>query len=446
MELIGIPLVVLLVTLGVGISGLMRLIHICAPNEVLIFSGKVLRVADRVIGYRLIKGGRGIRVPLLERVDKLDLTNMVIDVTAKAAYTKAGVPLTVQGSANVKIAGHEPLLNNAIERFVGKPRAEVMQVAKATLEGTLRGVLATMTPEQVSGDRIMFAEKLVQQVEHDMTSLGLVVDTLKIQNVHDEVGYLEAIGRKKNAEVLRRARIAEASARSDAVVRTAENKEREAKVRFAAETTTRRAEAHQRLTDALTRRDALIAEERAKVAAMVAQAKAELDVQKARIEQVRRRLEAEVIQPAKANCTAAEEAAKANAAPIIEEGRARAEVLRTLAGSWAKAGPNARELFLLQKLDGVIGILTDMIGSTAIDKVTMIDSRAPSLGDGSLPIKSLATLEQVKQIFGVDVLEKLKGAATTAAPSSTHPAPLPRPVQGTSPPPTAAARPTGAPK
>ncbi|MBI2373441.1 MAG: flotillin family protein [Deltaproteobacteria bacterium] len=425
MELIGIPVFVLLLTLGVGVMGLVRLINICAPNEVLIFSGKRYRIADRMVGYRLIKGGRGIRVPLLERVDRLDLTNMVIDVTAKAAYTKAGVALTVQGSANVKIAGHEPLLNNAIERFLGKPRAEVMQVAKATLEGTLRGVIATMTPEQVSGDRIIFAEKLVQQVEHDMTSLGLVVDTLKIQNVHDEVGYLEAIGRKRNAEVVRTARIAEASAKADAVVRSADNKEREAKVKFAAETTTRRAEASKRLMDATTRRDALVAEERAKVAAMVAQAKAELDVQKARIEQVRARLEAEVIQPAKANCLAAEAAAKATAAPIIEDGRARAEVLRTLAESWIKAGPNARELFLLQKLDGVIGIVTDLVGSTPVEQVTMIDSRAPSLGDGSLPMKTLATLEQVKQLFGVDVLDKLRAAAAAPVPPPRAPAPPP---------------------
>ncbi|MER3462489.1 MAG: flotillin family protein, partial [Armatimonadota bacterium] len=97
-----------------------------------------------------------------------------------------------------------------MERFLGKSRVEIMQIAKATLEGSLRGVLATLTPEEVNEDRILFAEKLVQEVEHDMTALGLVVDTLKIQQVTDDVKYLDSIGRIKSAEIVREARIAEA--------------------------------------------------------------------------------------------------------------------------------------------------------------------------------------------------------------------------------------------
>src|SRR5438132_411438 len=95
--------------LFVGIAVVKGLIYICAPNEVLIFSGSRSTSGNRSYGYRLIKGGRGTRWPLLERVDKMDLTNMVIDIQAVNAYSKGGIPLTVQGVANVKIAGHEPL-------------------------------------------------------------------------------------------------------------------------------------------------------------------------------------------------------------------------------------------------------------------------------------------------------------------------------------------------
>lgn len=398
-----------LVIAGFAAFGTIKnLIFICAPNEVLIFSGKRHRTATRTVGYRLVKGGRGFRVPLFETVDRLDLTNMIIEVTARNAYSKGGIPLTMQGVANVKIGGHEPVLNNAIERFLGKPRKEVMQIAKATLEGSLRGVLATMTPEQVNEDRLLFAERLVQQVEDDMTALGLVVDTLKIQNVHDDVNYLNSIGRKKNAEVIRRARVAEAQTRADAVVRSAENRQREAQAKFAAQTDIAKADAEKRLADALTRRDAVVAEEQATVAAQVAQARAGLEVQKARIEQVRRQLEADVIQPAKADCLAAEAAAKAAASPIIQDGKARAEVLRTLADTWAKSGDNARQVFLLQKLESVIQIVTGVIADTRVEKVTMIDSRAPSLSpDGAFPLKAMGSLEQIKQLFGVDVLRKL---------------------------------------
>lgn len=401
LSIVGGVLVVLLIGLFIAI---IHLIQVCQPNEVLIFSGKHRRVGDKTVGYRIVKGDRGIRKPLIERVDRMDLTNMIIDVSAVGAYSKGGVPLTVQGVANVKVAGHEPVLNNAIERFLGKSREEIISIAKATLEGSLRGVLSTLTPEQVNEDKLLFAERLVHEVEADMTALGLVVDTLKIQNVQDEVKYLDSIGRKQTAEVLRVARIAEAKATAEAAIRAAENRQREVNAQITAQIEVVKADAQKRLTDALTRRDAVVAEERATVAAALAQAQAEVEVQKARVEQVRRQLEADVVAPAKAACQEAEAQAKAEAAPIVQDGKARAEVLAQLASSWEKAGDSAREIFLLQKLDKVIGAITDVIGDTPIEKVAFI---AGGEGKDSLPLKTAATLEGIQQVLGVDLREKI---------------------------------------
>jgi flotillin len=381
----------------------------CAPNEVLIFTGRRRRVGpDRVVGYRVIKGGMGWRWPLIERVDRMDLTNMVIDLSAANAYSKGGIPLVVQGVANVKIAGHEPLLNNAIERFLGKNRQELISIAKSTLEGALRGVLATMTPEQVNEDKILFAERLVAEVEQDMTALGLVVDTLKIQAVTDEVKYLDSIGRKRNAEVVSRARIAEATAQADSIVRSSENLQKETKAQIDAQTSIAQADAEKRLRDVLTRRDALVAEELAAVAAAVARAKADLEVQKARVEQVRAQLDADVIQPAKATAEAMEAAAKADVAPILEEGRARAEALTNVVRSLESAGEHGREMLLTQKLPAIIDALTDVIAETNVEKVTLIDVPQGADGSQNMATKALVTLEQVKQIFGVDLVEKIK--------------------------------------
>ncbi len=419
--------IVIAVVGGIALLFLLNLrtiIYLCSPNEVLIFSGKRRRVGNRLFGYRIIKGGMGFRVPLMERVDRLDLTNMVIDISVSNAYSKGGVPLAVQGVANVKVAGHEPVLNNAIERFLGKSRQEIMQIAKMTLEGSLRGILATMTPEEVNEDKILFAERLVGDVEEDMTRLGLVIDTFKLQNVQDEVSYLDSIGRKKNAEILRQARIAEAVARADAAVRSAENREREMRTKITAETDIAKADAQRRLRDTLTQREALVAEEQATVAASLAQSKAEIDVQKARIEQMRRKLDADVIQPAKARCESLEAEAKAKAAPIIADGEARAMVLRTLSERWSAAGPHARDVFLLQKMDKIIDAITATVADTTIDQVTMIDSNAPSLGtDGSLPMKAISTIEQIKQVFGVDLLDLVKQKSAGGGDSSgPHPA------------------------
>jgi len=413
------------------VFSLKSLIHICAPNEVLIFSGRRVQIGPRTFGYRLVKGGRGVRVPLLERVDRMDLTNMVIELTVRNAYAKGGIPLTVQGVANVKVAGHEPNIRFAIERFLGKSRTEIVLIAKATLEGCLRGVLATLTPEQVNEDRDEFARMLVSQVEDDLNALGLIVDTLKIQNVHDDVQYLSSIGRKKGAEVIKRARVSEALAKAEAVVRSAENKEREQRAKIAAQGDMARADADRRLAEVTSRRDALVAEERATVLAEVAKSRAELEVQRARIEQVRRQLDADVLQPAKAAYLAAEAAARADAAPVVQDGAARADALRTLAATWASAGDNARQLFLMQKLDPIVRLLTSTVAETDVERMTMIDGQAPGLagsGTQGLATRAIGTSAQLEATLGVDVLGKLAGLVSAPPSSAATSGALP--VQG----------------
>ncbi|MBU0551196.1 flotillin family protein [Myxococcota bacterium] len=401
-----------------GAISLRKLIYICAPNEVLIFSGESRRLGDRTIGYRLIKGGRGIRIPLLERVDRIDLTNMIIELGATGAYSKGGVPLNVHAVANVKIAGREPVLNQAIERFLGRDRGEMIRVAKATLEGALRGVLATMTPEEVNEDKIKFAERLVEQAEADMNNLGMVVDTLNVQNVQDDVRYLDSIGRRKNAEIIRKSRVAEARAQADALVRQAENRLMETTAQITARMSIIKADAAQRLAEIESRQGALVAEEQAKVGQAVVQALAEMEVQKARVEQVRQRLEADVVLPAKAACEAAEEQARADASPIIEDGRARAEVLATMAQAWRDAGPAARDIFLLQKFDRILPMITGVIADSHVEKLTMIDAGAPGVAGGSTPLKIKGAIEQFRELFGVDLIERLE-AIGGAAPSVT---------------------------
>ncbi|MEZ4431361.1 MAG: SPFH domain-containing protein [bacterium] len=406
-----------------GVLSLRKLIYICAPNEVLIFSGRTRTLGNRSVGYRLIKGGRGVRIPLLERVDRLDLTNMIIELSANGAYSKGGVPLNVHAVANVKVAGTEPVLNNAIERFLDRTRPQIIQVAKATLEGALRGVLATMTPEEVNEDKVKFAERLVEQAEHDMNNLGLVVDTLNVQNVQDDVRYLDSIGRKKNAEIIKKSRIAEARARAAALVRQAENRLAETRAEVQARIEVARATARKRMADIESRRGALVAEEQAQVAQAVAQAIAEVEVQKARVEQVRARLEADVVKPAEAAFQAAAEKAHADVAPIIADGRARAEVLTTLSQAWRAAGPHARDVFMLQKFDRIVPMLTGLVADTPIEKLTMIDGRAPGVRGDGLPLKAVGTVEQLRELFGVDVVEQLQALASRGGPGRTPPLP-----------------------
>jgi flotillin len=401
----------LIVVGGLAVMAVAKnLVYIAGPNEVLIFSGRKTRVGARKwIGYRSIKGGRGFRIPLIEAVDRLDLTNMVIDVSVSNAYSKGGIPLKVQGVANVKIAGHEPLLGNAVERFLGRDRRSIIKVAKDTLEGNLRGVLSQLTPEQVNEDKLRFAEKLLEEAEHDLSRLGLTLDTLKIQNVADDVGYLDSIGRKRTAEVIRNARVNEAAARAQSTQREAENHQL-ARVRdIEAEMKVLMADVDRQITDANTAGQAMIAEEIGAVGALIAEAEENIKVQDARVEQVARRLLADVVAPAKAQMQQRQADAQAQAARIIEDGKAKVAVLDAMITTWQAGGDSARDIFLMQKLQVMMDSLVNTITDVKINRVTILPS-----SDNSTAKKSVTLVEELKAGTGIDiplVVERLTGGA-----------------------------------
>lgn len=391
-----------------------NMLYICPPNEVLVFSGARRRAGDRIVGYKIIKGGRGIRIPLFETVDRVDLTNMIINVAVNNGYSKGGIPLTVHGVANIKIAGEEPLLNNALERFLGRVRPEIEKIAKETLEGNLRGVLATLTPEQVNEDKVSFEKNLLEEAEHDLSKLGLVLDTLTIQNISDEVGYLASIGRMRGAEVRKDARIAEARAKADAAETKARNLETVSLRQIDAEVKKLQVFTGKRIADAQTLLTARVADAQGEVLATVAKARGELEMQTARIEQQRRRLEADVVQPADAKRRAFEEKAKADASRIREDGKATVAALRAVAQTWKSVGPNARDVFLFQKLEGLITKVVSTIQQPKIDKIIVTGG---GNGSGSLAAGLATTVEQVRAATGVDLTRILPQSATPPAPA-----------------------------
>lgn len=390
-----------------------HLLYICQPNEVLIFSGGQKATASgRRLGYRIIKGGRAVRVPLFETVDRMDLTNMPIEVQVKSAYSKGGIPLNVHGIANVKIAGEQPVLDNAVERFLGVARERIMMVAKETLEGNLRGVLATLTPEEVNEDKIKFAQSLLDEAEDDLRSIGLELDTLKIQDVSDDVGYLDSIGRRQSAEVQKRALIAEAVSRAESAIRSARNEQETKIAELEAQLQTLRADNSRRIADAQTRGAAMIAEARGEVAARLARAEAELEVQRARVEQVKRQLQADVLEPARAQRSAAEAHAKGQAAKIVEQGRATARAMEEIAAAWRRAGANARQVFLMQKVDELMRIVMGTVSDLKVDKLTVLGALGGASGNGDgITGRVIAASEQLKAATGVDLLGAVRDRA-----------------------------------
>lgn len=398
----------LLGVLGLGSSAIFLVIrnlyYICQPSEVLIFAGSPTKTSDnRTVGYRLVKGGSSIRIPLLEQAFRMDLTNIIIELKVANAYSKGGIPLTVEGVANIKIAGEEPTIHNAIERLLGKSRQEIEQFAKETLEGNLRGVLASLTPEQVNEDKIAFAKSLLDEAEDDLEKLGLILDNLQIQNISDEVGYLDSLGRKQQADLIRDARIAEAQAKAESAIQTAENEKITSLRRIERDIEIAKAEAERRIQDALTKRVAMVTEAEAEIAAEVVRTQAEVAVQNERIKQVQQQLQADVVAPAEADCKRAIAKAKGDASSIVEDGKAQAEGIRNLAKSWRAAGPNARDIFLFQKLDVLMKILAESVPEVEVQNVTVIDTKT-----GNTATKIASFLEQLRQTTGMDVPQMMR--------------------------------------
>ena len=405
---------------GVIIAGIMAIfgiiranLKICQPNEVLIFSGRTNRLSDgTTVGYRIIRGGRGFRIPLLEKVDRLRLNTIPIDLTVTNAYSKGGIPLTVRAIANVKVASNETDLANAVERLLGNSLDEIQILAKETLEGNLRGVLASLTPEEVNEDRLKFAKELLDEADNDLSALGLQLDTLKIQSVEDDRGYLDAIGRQQTAHIISAAEIAEAQKEETARLAQADAKKKIIE-----------AENEVRIREAQLAALSEAEEARVSVARRLAEAQAEQELAEEEIRLAEKRQRAEVVVRAEAERRAKEEIAIGEAAKILESGKAEVEVLREKLTLWKDAGTDAERLFLIQMLPEILSQIVETVDHLKIDKLTVVDSGSGQGVPGvfnQIAGATPAMLESLKASTGIDIAGMLSRVGTPQSPALPH--------------------------
>lgn len=523
-QVILVLVVIAAVSFIVILGALSRLLLISQPNEVVILSGRkrVLPSGD-IVGYRMIRGGRALRIPLLEKASRMSLETIPLDLQVQNAYSKGGIPLAVEAIANIKIDSTEPSFGNAVERFLNRSEAEIHAIAKDTLEGNLRGVLASLTPEEVNEDRLKFAETLIDEAISDLGVLGLKLDVFKITNISDERGYLDSIGRMKTAEVIANAKKAEADKKAEAeeaealslergekakakahqeietarinseqnvaianAAKQAEAKEAEALAKekiekanakakqqiesaqieaeqnVAITNSNKRAEAREadalalaraerakaeadqaietakitarqnvQVADALAgqnieieknnlrvkkaelEKEAIVKEKEAIIAGEKAKVIFEQEVEEERINLQKKRLTADVIEPAKAKKEAMELEAKGQAASIIADGEAKKLVLDQMVEAYINAKGNGDKVFILNMLPQLTEQLVSTVKGINIDKITMVNSG----GDGNNQIQNLVNQlpgsvvslsEMIENATGVDILSNFK--------------------------------------
>ncbi|MHB1298049.1 MAG: flotillin family protein [Gemmatimonadaceae bacterium] len=433
--ILGIPLIIFAVFIGI-IGVIKACLIIVPPNMVAIITGPNRATeSGGNIGYRVVRGGRAFRIPLLETVAYMDLRTFSIPLNVSNTFARGGIPINVQAQANVKIASMpESVFGNAVERFLGVHPEEIAKQAQETLTGNLRGVLASLSPEEANEDRTKFEQSLAEEATRDLNKLGLQLDTLKIQQIADEAGYLAAFGRMRTAEVLRNAEIAEANARAETKLVQAEAEKR-AKV-AESQNSTQVAEAQNllRVRKAELEQQSQIAERTATAKAEEAQAAAMRQVEAQRIELTKLELQVREVEPARARLQAAQLAAEAAAAPIREDGKAKAEAAAMILEKIRNAGDQGMQLLVLQMYPELFQIASDAVGKIEIDRMVVMDGGS---GDGGLSqaagqrLKAIQTmLEGVGGANGFDPSAVLQGilGKLSAPEREVAAAPVPAPA------------------
>jgi len=459
----------LLLLLVLAVLIMAKLMIVGNPSEMLIVSGRRNKDGQ---GYRVLIGGRTLVIPILEKVSRLSLRNMQVLLEVKAqAGGGTMVPVLVNGVANVKVSSDPTERGNAIERFLDQPAGELQTVARETLEGGLRAVIGKMTPEEIVEDRDKFVATVMQEVIDDFRKLGLLIDSVNIQNVHDDEQYLESIARKANADVRAAARKAEAQWASEAMIKEAEAEaaarrgkaEREAEAKAAEATSHQRAEearlgseeaiadadnklrirkaeleaqareteaqTHQRAEQARLLSEKAIAESdndlrvrKAELAKLAAIKEAEEQEAAATAEEAR--LNATIVANANAQRDIAKAKAEGDAAVLLEDGKARAGSLKAEGEARAEAvarigqsiekHPEALKVMLVEMMPAIVEQLAASVNNVQLGDVTVIDGgdgkaiAGAAMGRAKTLVESLATIES---ILGIDLREFTRNVA-----------------------------------
>jgi flotillin len=402
----------IVIAFSILLAVLRRFIFICRPNEILIFSGRKHTLPDgSSTGYKVVRRGWGLRLPVLETVNTMDMRLFMVEVHVTNAYSKGGIPLAVHAIANAKISSNPGLVRNAVERFLAKTTHEISVVARQTLEGALREVVAQLTPEEVNEDRLKFAETLRLNAKDDFDKLGLELDVLKIQHVADDQQYLQNLGRARIALMIRDAQNAENEANQKIAEEQAGARQRAESAQKKAEATVLQKKNGLRAELARMEAQAKSIENEATIAAETARATAEQELQRLRAELEKLRLECDVVLPADAARQSAEARARGEAAPFLEQGKAAAEALRVVAAEWQAAGAIGREVYLLQQLRPLIEAAVQRVSRTEIGDLTIVDG-----GDGAsyaafvanFPAAVARVMAETGRALGMD-LETLLG-------------------------------------
>ena len=332
------------------------------PNVALIVSGRKhkykVKDADgretvRSFGYRIVRGGATFVIPFFERVDKLNLGIMQVDIkTTQPVPSQEYIGVLVDGVANIKIGSDDVSVATAAEQFLGWKQQEIAAVAMQVLEGNMREIIGRMTISDLVQNRDKFANETQNAATADMRNMGLEIVNITIQNFSDNDGVLDTLAVKNIAEKKRDADIARAEAERDTLIRQSIADQEGNKARAEADATIAeqnkvlelrraqfraeqdRAKADADLAYQVQQENARKALETERAAAELIRLQKETELQAQQVQIQREKLSIEVRERAQAERDA--KIAAAEAERMVTQARAEAELFKTQKEAEAK--------------------------------------------------------------------------------------------------------------
>ena len=173
---------------------------------------------------KILIGKAGIRIPLLQRVDKLSLQMLSVDVkTTKTIPTLDYINIMVDSVAVVKIGNASELINRAAENFLNRDSKYINSMVVNVLEGNLREIIGSMRLVDIMNDRKTFAQKVQDNAAQDMAKMGLEIVSFNIQNIDDnQLGVIDNLGIANTVAIRKTAEISKANAEKEIAVAQAE--------------------------------------------------------------------------------------------------------------------------------------------------------------------------------------------------------------------------------
>ena len=200
------------------------------PDKAYIISG--LRSKSRVL-----IGRAGIRFPFFERIDKLYLGQMTVDIkTEQSVPTNDFINVNVDAVAKVRIMPTDDGIRLAAKNFLNKRPDEITVDLQDSLQGNMREIIGTLSLKSINTDRDSFSDQVMMKASKDMEKLGIEILSCNIQNVTDENGLIRDLGADNTARIKKDAAIAKAQADRDVAIEQAKADQEANEARVTADT------------------------------------------------------------------------------------------------------------------------------------------------------------------------------------------------------------------